>query len=213
MMPNGKDDNKNQAVTAARVTMMVARATVTGAKRAMATMATTVTMATTAMTVAMAKMATMTPNSDDAASGDEGNEDTKRWWQQQRQRRTMGVVNPAEAQDAAIAPTAVPQWCLCHHTVVSQRIDTTGEYIKSLDQNKIKSGTRFRPRSKLDWLAGQPIQIWNKMKKKRPCKYLDSLNLELWNEAFNVWIHLFFAVQNKWIHLFLQCKINEFVYL
>jgi hypothetical protein len=77
MMPNGKDDNENQAVTAARVTMMVARATVTGAKRATATMATTVTTTTMAMTVVMAKMATMTPNSDDAASGNEGNKDTK----------------------------------------------------------------------------------------------------------------------------------------
>ncbi len=77
MTPNGKDDNKNQAATAARVITMVARAMVIGAKRAMATMATTATMAMMAMTVAMVKMARMTPNSNDAASGDEGNEDTK----------------------------------------------------------------------------------------------------------------------------------------
>jgi hypothetical protein len=77
MTPNGEDDNKNQAAMAARVITTVARAMVIGAKRVMATMATTAMMATTVMTVAMAKMATMTPNSDDAASGDEGNEDTK----------------------------------------------------------------------------------------------------------------------------------------
>ncbi len=62
---------------AARVITMVARATVIGAKRAMATMATTATTAMTAMMVAMAKMATMTPNSNDAASGNKGKEDTK----------------------------------------------------------------------------------------------------------------------------------------
>ncbi len=78
MTPNGKDDNKNQAAMAARVVMTVARATVIGAKRAMATMAMTATTATTAMMVAMAKMATMMPNSDNAASGNKGNEDTKR---------------------------------------------------------------------------------------------------------------------------------------
>jgi hypothetical protein len=84
MMPNGKDDNENQAAMAARVLKMVARATVIGVKRAMATMvmaamtATMVTTAMMAMTVAMAKMAMMTPSSNDAASGDEGNEDTKR---------------------------------------------------------------------------------------------------------------------------------------
>ncbi len=77
-------------VTSARAITTAARAMVTGAKRAMATMATTTTMATTVtaattatmammeMTVAMAKMATMMPNSDDAASGDKGKEDTKR---------------------------------------------------------------------------------------------------------------------------------------
>ncbi len=56
----------------ARVITTVARATVIGAKRAMTMMATMATMAMTAMTamrVAMVKMATMTPNSDDAASG------------------------------------------------------------------------------------------------------------------------------------------------
>ena len=78
MTPNSKDDNKNQAATAARVITTVARATVIGAKRAMAMMVTTATTARTAMMVVMAKMATMTPNSDDAASGDEGNKDTKR---------------------------------------------------------------------------------------------------------------------------------------
>ncbi len=77
MMPNSKDDNKNQVVTAARVITTVARATVIGAKRAMATMAMTATTAMTGMTVVMAKMATMTPNSDDAASGNKGNKDTK----------------------------------------------------------------------------------------------------------------------------------------
>jgi hypothetical protein len=86
IMPNGKDDNKNQVATATRVITMVARAMVIVAKMAVATMAMTATMATTAttaMTVAiatmatMAKMATMTPNSDDAASGNKGNKDTK----------------------------------------------------------------------------------------------------------------------------------------
>jgi hypothetical protein len=46
MMPNGEDDNKNQAATATRVITMVARATVIGAKWAMAMMATTATTAT-----------------------------------------------------------------------------------------------------------------------------------------------------------------------
>ncbi len=78
MMPNGEDDNKNQAAMAARGITTVARATVIGAKRVMAMMATTGTTAMTVMTVAMAKMATMTSNSNDAASGNEGNEDTKR---------------------------------------------------------------------------------------------------------------------------------------
>ncbi len=77
MTPIGKDDNKNQAAMAARVITTVARATVIGEKRVMATMGTTATTATTVMMVVMAKMATMTPNSNDAASGDEGNEDTK----------------------------------------------------------------------------------------------------------------------------------------
>jgi hypothetical protein len=75
MTPNGEDDNENQAAMAAKVITTVARAMVIGAKRAMATMATT---AMTAMLVTMAKMATMMPNSDDAASGNKGNEDTKR---------------------------------------------------------------------------------------------------------------------------------------
>jgi hypothetical protein len=86
MTPNIEDKNKNQAATAARVITTVARVTVIGAKRTMAMMATTATTATMAMMammamammVAMAKMATITPNSDDAASGDEGNKDTKR---------------------------------------------------------------------------------------------------------------------------------------
>jgi hypothetical protein len=77
MTPNGKDDNENQAAMAARVIMTVARATVIGEKRAMAIMVTTATMAITAMTVAMGKMGMMMPNSDDAASGNKGNEDTK----------------------------------------------------------------------------------------------------------------------------------------
>jgi hypothetical protein len=69
--------------TTARAIMTAARVMATGAKRVMARMATTATtattamMATTAMTVAMAKMATMTPNSNDATSGNECNEDTK----------------------------------------------------------------------------------------------------------------------------------------
>jgi hypothetical protein len=73
--------------TTVRAITTAARATATGAKRVtattattammvmMATTATTATMAMTAMTVA--KMATMTPNSNDAASGVEGNKDTK----------------------------------------------------------------------------------------------------------------------------------------
>jgi hypothetical protein len=71
MTPNGKDDNKNQAATAARVITTVARGTVIGAKRVIATMATTAMTATTAMMVAMALMATMMPNSN------KDNEDTK----------------------------------------------------------------------------------------------------------------------------------------
>ncbi len=110
----------------------------------------------------MATMATMTPNSDDAASGDEGNKDTKWWQRQQRQRRTKPVINPAEAQDATIVLMAVPQWSLCHHTVVSHRIDPMGEYIENLDP---KSGLQ----KNLDRLAGQPIQICYKITKKRPC--------------------------------------------
>ncbi len=64
---------------AARVITMVARGTVIGAKKAMAMMVTTatVTATTTAMMVAIAKMVTMTPNSDDAASCNKGNKDTK----------------------------------------------------------------------------------------------------------------------------------------
>jgi hypothetical protein len=69
MMPNGDDNYENQVATTARVMMMVARALVTGAKRA--TTGTTATMAT------MAMIATMTPNSNDAASGNKGNMDTK----------------------------------------------------------------------------------------------------------------------------------------
>jgi hypothetical protein len=77
MTPNSNDNYKNQAATTARVTKMVARATVTGSKRATATMATMATTARTTTTATMAMMATMKPNSNDAASGDEGNEDTK----------------------------------------------------------------------------------------------------------------------------------------
>jgi hypothetical protein len=73
----------------------------------------------------------------------------------------MGVVDPAEAQDAAILPTATPRWCLLHHTVASHRIDPTEEYIKNLDP---KSGSQ----TNLDQLAGQPIKICYKMTKKRP---------------------------------------------
>jgi hypothetical protein len=36
----------------------------------------------------------------------------------------------------------------------------------------------------LDRLSGQPIQICYKMTKKRPCKNISSLNLELWNIFF-----------------------------
>ncbi len=48
----------------------------------------------------------------------------------------MGVIDPAEAQDAAIALTAAPQWRLLHHTVASYRIDPTEEYIKILKRKK-----------------------------------------------------------------------------
>ncbi len=78
MTPNGKDDNKNQVAMAARVITTVARATVIGAKVVMATMVMMATTARTAMTVAMAKMAMMTPNRDNATSGNKSNEDTKR---------------------------------------------------------------------------------------------------------------------------------------
>ncbi len=77
MMPNGNDDYKNQAATTARVTTMVARATVTGAKRAMATMATMATTATMVTMGTIATMATMTPNSNNVPSGDKSNKDTK----------------------------------------------------------------------------------------------------------------------------------------
>jgi hypothetical protein len=114
MMPNSNDNYKNQAAMTAKVTTTVARATVTGSKRAMAMMAMMATTATMATMSTIAKMAMMTPNSNVVASGDEGNEDTKLWQWQQRQWRTMAVINPAEAQDAAIVPTAVPQWRLHH---------------------------------------------------------------------------------------------------
>jgi hypothetical protein len=156
------NDNKKQVVMAARVITMVARAMVTGAKRAMAMMAVTATMAMTAMTVAMAKMTKMMPNSNDAASGNKGNKDTKQWQWKQRQWRTLGIVNPEEAQDAAIAPMAVPQWCLLHHTVASHRIDPMEEYIKIWKKNLDRENN-------LDRLPGQPIQICYKMTKKRPC--------------------------------------------
>jgi hypothetical protein len=48
----------------------------------------------------------------------------------------MAVIDPAEAQDAAIVPTAALQLRLRHHTVVSHRIDPTGEYIENLEKNK-----------------------------------------------------------------------------
>jgi hypothetical protein len=150
MMPNGNDDYKNQAATTARVTTMVARATVTGAKRAMATMATMATTATMVTMGTIATMATMTPNSNNVPSGDKSNKDTKQWQGQQRQWRMMAVINPAEAQDATIVPTAMPRWRLRHHTVVSHRIDPTGEYIENLEQKKKpgpqkKSGLVGRP--------------------------------------------------------------------
>ncbi len=140
----------------------------------MATMATTATMATKTMTattamtetmamrVAMAKMTTITPNSDDATSGNKSNKDTKQWWQQQRYWKTMGVVNPAEAQNATIAMRAMLQWHILHHTVASHRIDPMEEDIKNLDP---KSGSQ----TNLDRLASQLIQICYKMTKKRPC--------------------------------------------
>jgi hypothetical protein len=77
MTPNGDDNYKNQAAMTARMTMMVARAMVTGSKKAMATIATMVTTGMMATTATMATMATMTPNSNNAASGDKGNKDTK----------------------------------------------------------------------------------------------------------------------------------------
>jgi hypothetical protein len=107
MMPNGDEDNKNQARMAARVTASgSARVMATGAKRA------------TAMTAAMATTATMTPNNDDDASGNKGNKDTKGCRQEQRQWRTMGIANPAEA--IAVGDLLVPrtpplhQWP-CHN--------------------------------------------------------------------------------------------------
>ncbi len=77
MTPNGNDDYENQAATTARVTTTVARATVTGSKRAMATMATMATTATMTTMATMATMETLTPNSNNATSGDKGNEDNK----------------------------------------------------------------------------------------------------------------------------------------
>jgi hypothetical protein len=162
MKQNSNKDYKNQAATTAKVTTTVARATVTGSKRATATMAMTATTATMVTTATMATMVTMIPNSNDATSGDEDNKDTKRRRQQQRQWRTMAVIDLAEAQDAVNAPMAAPRWRLHHHTVVSHRIDPTGEYIENLDP---KSGSQ----NNLDRLAGQPIKIYYKMTKKRPC--------------------------------------------
>jgi hypothetical protein len=101
MTPNSDDNYEKKAATTARVTTTVARVTVTGAKRG-----TTAMMVTTAT---MATMATMTPNSDNAVSGKEGNKDTKRWQRQQKQWRMMAIINPAEAQDTAIMPTAAPR--------------------------------------------------------------------------------------------------------
>jgi hypothetical protein len=125
MMPNGKDDNENQAATAARVITMVARATVIGAKRAMATMARTATTAMMAMTVAMAKMVTMTPHSNDAASGDKGNEDTNddvynkdnggQWASLIQQRPTTPPLRQRPCRDDAffiiqLPPTGLTLW-------------------------------------------------------------------------------------------------------
>jgi hypothetical protein len=49
----------------------------------------------------------MMPNSDDDASGDEGNKDTKRCRRQQRQQKMMGIINPAEA--IAVGDVVVPR--------------------------------------------------------------------------------------------------------
>ncbi len=124
----------------------------------------------------MAKMVTMTPNSDDAASGNEGNEDTKRWQWQQRQRRTMGIVDPAEAQDATITPTAAPRWCLLHHTVASHRIDPMEEYIKKLE-NKIWT-------AKIIWIGwpANRLRFVTKWLKRGRVHNLDLLKKELWNK-------------------------------
>jgi hypothetical protein len=78
MMPNGVDDYDNQAATTARVTLTVARATVTGSKKGDGNDGDNGDYSMTAMMATMATKATMTPNSNDTASGDEGNKDTKR---------------------------------------------------------------------------------------------------------------------------------------
>ncbi len=132
-------------VATARATMMAARATVTGAKKAMATMAT---MATTATTAMMATMATMMLNGTVMPNSDKDNKDQAMTTmkmamegdgcrQSCRGNCSRGCCRP---QDATIVPTAALWWRLCHHTVDSHRIDSTWEYIANLEQTINKSG-------------------------------------------------------------------------
>jgi hypothetical protein len=119
----------------------------------------------------VATKATRTPNNDDDNKDNGG-----RWALSIQQRpRKLPLCRRLRRNDAFViiqlSPKGLTPW---------------GEYIENLDQNKKKSGTRFRPRSKLDWLAGWPTDPdLEQNEKKRPCKYLDSLNLELWNVIFH----------------------------
>ncbi len=56
---------------------------------------------------------------------------------------------------------------LCHHTVISHRIDPTEEFIINLNQTK----KNLDGKKNLDRLASQPIQFCYKMTKKRPCTH------------------------------------------
>ncbi len=63
-------------------------------------------------------------------------------------------------------------WTLCF----------TWEYTENLAGNLEIWQQNLAGQKNLEQLAGQPIQICNKMTKSRPWKNLASLNLELWND-------------------------------
>jgi hypothetical protein len=87
----------------------------------------------------------------------------------------MALIDSAEAQDTAIAPTAALQLCLRHHTVVSHRIDPTGECIENLKQNKkidLDQGLIW-----MGWPANRS-RLDPKKQKRGHVNYLDLLNLD-----------------------------------